>query len=240
VLLAALLGCTAPAKYWVAPGHEGAPGVRRVLLCPVNVAVSLPAELSTGAEPVDRALVAYLEERGLEVERLDLTEARAHWQEAAVHARREGADGAAAIFVETIGQQRDFDALLMPSLILRSVRVDDSSGTWDGVRRQVTTVNAPSRGLGGSTDTLSKGIAFGGLSADVLASSLHVMAFAPDGQRVFEGQGGFEFIQDADLSAAGKRSGPLGTRYGLFRDAEVVREGVQIALGPYLPPSGER
>lgn len=239
-MLAALLSCTAPARYYVAPGQEGAPGVHRVLLCPLNVAVSLPTEISSGAEPVDRALVAYLEEQGLEVDRLDLMEARSLWREAAQQARREGAEDATAIFVHGLGQRGDFDALLMPALILRSVRVYDSSGSWDGVRRQVTTVNAPSRGLGGSTDTFSKGIAFGGLSADVLASSLHVMAFTPDGQHVFEGQGGFEFIQEADLSGAKQRSGELRTRYGLFRNAEVLREGVEIALGRYLPPRGDR
>lgn len=71
---------------------------------------------------------------------------------------------------------------MMPSLILRSVRVTDSSGTWDGVRRRMTQVNAPSMGMAGSTDTFTKGVAAGGISGDVMAASLHLLVFSPDGR----------------------------------------------------------
>src|SRR4030095_8425807 len=68
----ALLACTTPAKYFVAPGQEGAPGLRRVLLSPMNLLWALPAEISDGVQPVERALIANLEARGLEVTRLEL------------------------------------------------------------------------------------------------------------------------------------------------------------------------
>jgi hypothetical protein len=240
LLLAALLGCTTPPSYYVAEGHEGAPGVQRVLLCPLNVAVSLPAEIASGTESVYRELTAYLGEQGLQVEHLSLIEARRRWGEAVAEARRTGSKDAAAIFARDLGEWIEFDAMLMPSLILHSVRVTDSSGTWDGVRRRVKMVNLPSRGIGGSADTFTKGVAFGGISASVLASSLHVTVLSPDGRLVFEGQGGFDFAQEADLGRAYRWKWELRRKSGLLRDPAVLREGVEIALGPYLPPRDDR
>jgi hypothetical protein len=210
------------------------------LLCPLNVAVSLPAEIASGAEPVYRELAAYLGEQGLQVEHLNLTEARRRWGEAAAEARRTGSKDAAAIFARGLGEWLEFDAMLMPSLILQSVQVYDNSGTWDGVRRRVAMVNLPSRGRGVEADTLTKGIAFGGISASVLATSLHVTAFLRDGRLVFEGQGGFDFAQEADLSGAHRRSWELRRKPGLLKNPEVLREGVEIALGRYLPPRDDR
>jgi hypothetical protein len=236
----ALLGCTASAPYYVAAGHEGAPGVQRLLLCPLNVAVSLPTEIASGAEPVYRELAAYLGEQGLQVEHLTLTEARRRWGEATAEARRTGSKDAAAIFARDLGEWLGFEVMLMPSLILHSVRVADNSGTWDGVRRRVRMVNLPSRGTGRSDDTFTKGVAFGGISGSVMATSLHVTAFSPDGQLVFEGQGGFDFTQEADLGGAHRWSWELRRKSGLLKNPEVLREGVEIALGPYLPPRDDR
>lgn len=237
----AFLGCTAPAPYYIAPGHEGAPGVRRVLLCPLNLALSLPAEVSDGAEPVDRELVGYLEARGLEVERLGLAEGRWRWNQAAAEAKRQGsADAAAAIFVQEMAQRREFEALMLPSLILHSVRVVDSSGTWDGVRRRMAQVNAPSMGSARTTDTFAKGVNYGGISGDVMATSLHLVVFSPDGQRVFEGRGGLDFIQEIDLTDARSWRYELRMKRRLLRNPDVVREGVEITLAPYLPPGSER
>jgi hypothetical protein len=242
--VAALLGCTAPAPYFVAPGHEGAPGVRRVLLCAPNIALALPAEIASGAEPVHQELAAYLEGQGLEVEHLGLSEGRWRWERSGAEVDRQGstgsADAAAAIFVKDMAERREFDVLIMPSLILRSVQVTDSSGTWDGVRRRVNQVNAPSMGIAGSTDTFTKGLAYGGISGDLMAASLHLAVFSPDGQRVFEGSGGLDFIQEADLMDARSRGWDLRIKRHPLRNPEVVREGVEIALAPYLPPRSER
>ena len=240
LLFAAFPGCTTPAKYTIAPGHEGAPGVRRVLLCPLNVAVSLPSEISRGAKPVHSELGAYLRERGLEVEHLSLPEARRRWHEAVAEAAQARSSDAGSVFARDLGAWLGFDAILMPSLVLHSVRVTDSSGTWDGVRRRVHMTNLPSRGMGIEADTFTKGVAFGGTTGSVMATSLHVRVYSADGRRVFEGQGGLDFAQEADLSSAHRRSWELIMKSGLLRDPEILREGVEIALGPYLPARDDR
>ena len=237
---AALLACTSPAKYFVAPGQEGAPGLHRILLSPMNLVRALPAEISDGLQPVDRALVAHLERRGLEVSRLDLREGRELWGQAVHEAQQQGSQDAAPLFVERLAEHGDFEVVMLPSLITRTVYVDDNSGTWDGVRRSMVMVNLPSRGIGGSTDTFSKGVFSGGVSGAMLATSLHLVVFSRQGERVFEGIGGFDFVHEIDLSAAGKRQWNLRRRARMPGSPEVVREGVAIALGPYLPSAPDR
>jgi hypothetical protein len=83
-------------------------------------------------------------------------------------------------------------------------------------------------------------VAFGGITGEVLASSLHLSVYSRNGRRVFEGQGGFEFVQEADLGGAAKWNWELRRKSGLLKDPEILQEGVRIALGPYLPPRDDR
>jgi hypothetical protein len=122
----------------------------------------------------------------------------------------------------------------MPSLLMFNVRVVDSSGTWDGVRRTLAMVNRPSLGPPGSADTLSKGMVYGGVTGDALATSLHVLVFSRDGERIFEGRGGFDFVQEIDLGHAQDWRWEFHTTLKRLRDPEVLSEGVEIALSPYL------
>ena len=80
----------------------------------------------------------------------------------------------------------------------------------------------------------------GGIDGDVMATSLHVVVLSPEGQTVFEGRGGFDFIQEMDMSAARNFRWELRMRKGAVDDSEVLREGIRIALGPYLPPRSGR
>ena len=77
LLAAAALGCPhAPPTFRIAPGHEGAPGVERVLLVPTNLVIALRPELEAGVEPVQAEIAGYLERQGRAVERLSLVDAR--------------------------------------------------------------------------------------------------------------------------------------------------------------------
>jgi hypothetical protein len=210
-----------------------------VLLCPLNVALALPSEISSDSTFVEREVESYLGARGLEIEKLGLVDARRRWQQAAAEAKQAGSKDAGEIFAKDLRGSREFDAVVMPSLILRKVNVTDSSGTWDGVRRTVTILNPPHRGQGVEADTLSKGIVFGGISGSVMAASLHVMAFLADGQRVFEGIGGLDFVQEADLGRGYPNRWEMRMNPSLLRKPDVMSEGVELAFGPFLPPSDE-
>jgi hypothetical protein len=210
--------------------------VQRIALLPLNAIVSLPKEIRSGAKPVYDELAAYLEAQGPRVEHLSLAEARRRWREASASARETGSNDAESILARDLGESLEFDALLMPSLIVHLVEVADNSGTWNGVRRRVVMVNLPSRDSSVSGDTFTKGVAAGGISGSVMACSLHIRAFSRDGQLVFEGWGGFDFTQLADMSGAYRFRFELRRKPRLLRDPEILREGVGIALGPYLSP----
>jgi hypothetical protein len=206
----------------------------------MNLVRALPAEVSDGVQPVEKALLAHLKGRELEVSRLDLAKGRELWGQAVLEAQQQGSQDAARIFVHRLAEGHDFEVVMVPSLITRKVMVTDNSGTWDGVRRRMNITNAPSRGIGGETDTFSKGVFAGGVSGDMMGTSLHLVVFSREGERVFEGIGGFDFVHEIDLSRAAQRHWDLRRRAKLPGSPEVVREGVAIAFGPYLPLPSQR
>ena len=240
-VVAAAVACASGPANRISEGQEGAPGVRRVLLCPPNLVLGLRAEIASGSKPVDAEVTAYLESHGREVGRIGLIEGRLHWKQAVAEAKAAGEIGrAAGIFVDRLAQDHDFDAVVMPSLILFQTRMDASNASWDGVSRRMKMPNAPRKGAGRENDLLTEGIAYGGLSGPAWVTSLHVLVFARDGSRVFEGRGGIEFVHEIELANAGK-----SFRYGLqpnssiFMDRDLLQEGVVRAFTPYLIPLDE-
>ena len=240
-LASAVVACASGPANRISEGQEGAPGVRRVLLCPPNLVLALRSEIQSGSEPVDREVVAYLETQGREVGRIGFIEGRDHWKQAVAEAKAAGAlSSAAGIFVSRLAQDHDFDALVMPSLILFQTRMDASNASWDGVSRRMNMLNAPTKGIDRDDSTLTKGIAYGGVSGPTWVTSLHVLVYTRDGQLVFEGRGGIDFLHELDLIDGGK-----GVRYqshpnsSLFHDRSLLHEGVARAFTPYLVPPDE-
>jgi hypothetical protein len=115
--------------------------------------------------------------------------------------------------------------------------MDAGNASWDGVIRRMRIVNAPSLPAGRNSSTLSKGIAFGGVSGPAWATSLHVLVFARDGRRVFEGRGGIDLLYETELIDEGKSFRyELRPNRALFLSRMIVREGVGLAFTPYLVP----
>lgn len=246
LLAAAALGCPhAPPTFRIAPGHEGAPGVERVLLVPTNLVIALRPELEAGVEPVQAEIAGYLERQGRAVERLSLVDARRLWEasvaELAQGETRLDFPKAAERFTRKLGDRRDFQALVIPSLLLQKVVVRHRGAEWDGVERRVRVVNVPRRSAGRSSDLLVDGLAAGSLNAALAVSSLHLMIFTREGRRVFEGRGGLEFLEEIDLEKATETFHfEIKPRRDLFQDRALVREAVEVAFAPYLPPPRAR
>ena len=229
----------------IAPGHEGAPGVQRFLLVPANLLLALRPELEGGVEPVQAEIAGYLEQQGREVERISLPDARRLWEQSVAELAGSGAaldfPKAAEGFTRKLGEGRDFQALVIPSLLLQKVVVRHRGAEWDGVERRVRVVNTPRRAAGRNSDVLVDGLAAGSLNASVAVSSLHLMVLTREGRRIFEGRGGLEFLQEVDLAQATKTfSFEIKPRGDLFQDREILREAVEVAFTPYLPPLRER
>jgi hypothetical protein len=226
----------------ISEGQEGAPGVHRVLVAPPNLVLALRPEIQSGSAPVDREVVAYFERQGREVVRLGLIEGRNHWKQATAEAKAAGSPtGAAGIFAGRLAQDHEFDAVVMPSLILHQTQVEWGEASWDGVRRRMKVVNAPAKGTGRDDSTFVKGVTYGGYTGPAWVTSLHVLVYTRDGLLVFEGRGGIDFVVEADLAnAKGMNTRwELRTNSSLFRDREILYESVVKTFTPYLIPPDE-
>ena len=219
----------------LASGQEGAPGVKRFLVCAPNTVIALPAELSGVTTALREQIDAYLHFHERDTQWLDLVESRQIWNEAVAAAKQNGPIEKAPVFFATkLDERYDFDAIVMPSIVLHKARATDGGAVWDGVSRQMELVNRPMRPVGRAQDVFAEGIRFGGVSGDVLVTSIHVLVFSRTGERIFEGRGGFSFVHDADMSDAKKHHYQLRLR-DLAKQVEEMREGLAIAFDPYLP-----
>jgi hypothetical protein len=241
-LLLLALGCAAQPRNVLVTGNEGAPGVATFLLCSPNLVIALPAELQGGIAPVQREIETYLRAGGRSVVGLNLYDGRLVWKRAVEQARREGDAGSApAIFTRELAEHFEFQAVVMPSIIMHQTTISWSAGSWNGVSRRMRTVSSLERSVGSrGQDTLADGAAIGGAmgKADVL--SLHVLVFSREGERIFEGFGGLDFIHGINLSRARSDSEVLLVlRSDLFDDPGILREGIGIAFAPYLTPPVE-
>ena len=224
----------------IAEGHAGAPGVKRLLVCAPNTVVALPAELQSVTVAVREQVDAYLGFHDRDAQWIGLLDSRQHWGEAVAAAKKSGAvQKAPVLLAAVLDELYDFDAIVMPSVLVHKVRASEGGAVWDGVSRQMELLNKPARLRGqpaGSDgqDTFADGVRFGGVSGDVLVTSIHVLVFSRAGERIFEGRGGFAFLHDADMKNSRNWSWQYRTR-DLAADVDAMREGIAIAFDPYLP-----
>lgn len=222
-LLVALgfLGCigTAPAR----PPET-------VLLAPPNFNRSLPRIFEAGPAVLRDEMRAVLETRGVHVIAPDPIEILEVWESATSDVGTlldaEGAfdpellDTAARALLEAYRSRgQRFDALLLAYLEMRTVTINGSSVSWDGVKRRVR------------VDRSKAGKALWKWPNHEQAAclSLRVLAYAAEG-RLFEQHGGLEVVHEY-------RSRDLAeiVRSDLFLDRAALREGVEIALAPLFP-----
>ena len=236
-----LFGCASGPANTLAPGNEGAPGVQRILVCAPNTVLGLPAELQDATAGLHDEIEAYLHLHDKEVEWLGLYDSKRLWNQAMSRAKQEGAiQNTPGVFAAELAKSHQFDAIVMPSILIHKVRANMGNASWDGVSRRMRIVNAPKQPVGRAQDTLAQGIARGGVSGEVMATSIHLMVFTPRGERVFEGRGGLELLHEADMAPVKRNyEYELRLRSDLLRDRAALREGLAIAFDPYLPPPAE-
>jgi len=241
-LAALLAACTGNApKPRIAPEHEGAPGVQGFLLGPANLAIALRPELEGGIEPVQQEIAAYIRTHGREVDRLPLADGRKLWEEAISEAKRTGAglrfETTAAIFVRRLAETRDFDALVLPSLLFDFTRMSHRKARWDGVERRMQVLNIPYQKAGRSDNLAMRMMPNIGMNGNAAVSSLHLVVLTREGRKVFEGRGGLDLVQEIEVKSVDKSYRiDLHTRGDLFQDREILREGIGVAFTPYLSP----
>ncbi len=236
-------GCASDPANTLAPGHEGAPGVKRFLVCAPNTVIALPAELQDATGALREQIDAYLHFHDREVQWLDLYDSKRLWTEAMTAAKAKGVlEKTPEFFAKQLDEQFDFDAIVMPSLLVHQARATNGYASWYGVERRmrVGVEKGSDRAFRRDDLALAQQLAHSGASGDFMVTSVHVLIYARDGERVFEGRGGIEFVQLLDLSAfVKKRIFAFRVRDDLPGPADALREGIAVAFDPYLAPPVE-
>jgi hypothetical protein len=213
-----------------------------LLFLPLNVSVVMPAELKARSSLVQEAIAAYLTEQPYKLKTIAFEAARGLWLASIRAVRsgdkgaRAGYDDAARAFVQELAKHAEFDHVIVPSLYLREAPVVRGVGEWDEVRRilKVTAEGAENR----------KRIAATPFDGVAPAASLHAAVFDGEGEKLQEKLGGLDLIArvfvprkpDAETGAPAVDFLP---RDDFFSDPEQLREGIALALAPFLTAPGK-
>ena len=224
----------------IAGGHRGAPATHKVVLLPLNLVEALPAELRKPSANVWKSIDEYLRTAGKETASLGRYESRDRWKMAEHKLKQSeegvpGTDSVARQFIRQLHEDREFDAVVMTSLVYREARIFQGSNTaaWDGVERDFQIVNAPT--MYGSIYLMTAA------AGKMDGVSLHVYVFDGDGAKIFESFGGVDLVHKMDLNVPNV---PGATPAKLVRrplsDAVAVRAGIERAFDPYITPPASR
>ena len=218
--------------------------LERVVVAPLNVPVRAPAELEDKGEPVWQELLSYFQEHDRQVAVLSPISAERLWLQATVDL--DVSDRGAALrtgysrFAQALAAHRDFDLLVVPSLVLRPAHLSGWHAYWDGVQRVVpnAAILMPS-GLFSASGAAP--IQLAGLRGKIAAVSLHVVVLRSDGTRAYQGLGGLDVLQEARRDAVADGKLRFAVRAEPFADPDAVREGVVRAFrGPLLTATRAR
>src|SRR5262245_31763559 len=240
LLRALALPLAAAALACASPGPEGAPapGPGRIVVAPLNLGITAPAELAGADGPVWDELLRYLRRLDRPLAVLDAPSAGRLWASARAELERAGGvvdpTRTASRFAERLAEEVDYAVLIMPSLVVRKARIGGQRASWDGVSRDL-----PQRGALPFTrvEEALAGIRIEGFRGSIAAASLYVAMVAPDGESLYEGLAGLDVIQEVAPVARPRqgREWSLEPRRDAFADAAGLREGIELAFERRLP-----
>ena len=99
---------------------------------------------------------------------------------------------------------------------------------WDGAIRRYDIINYSDRG--------KKAKLSASISPVIPGVSLYLAVFGPEGDSIFEKYGGLDLIHDVDLkNSEFTMSSGLALQEKLLVDTDNLRDGIAVALEPYIP-----
>jgi hypothetical protein len=234
------------------PGDASA---RRIVVAPMNLAVPLSPDLEDAVEPVSNELVRYLQAQGFRVAVIWVPDASMLWREAAAALQQDqekapAFEEVAGVFSRLLAREAEFDLLVFPTLVFREAEVQGRFARWDGVRRRIRFRGGAvvPRGRAPSlpdpvvaTDRSTSEPVSPEWRGSITGLSVHALLFSPQGHALFQGLGGLDLVHDAVRSsgASGVESS-LRLQARILEDTEHLREGIALALQPYLDGNPSR
>jgi hypothetical protein len=211
--------------YFLAPGMEGSAQARHWLVLPMSALDALPDFLVAPAGRLQEELRAHLEGAGRSVKPLaqsKLLESTRKMPNFITTEEDPVPDEMLAALTRVLAKSNEFDVAAYPELVVEPVHVPQGrTGVWHGVRRNTRVI----RGEDAPEGIFS-------MSGKQPGASLRMRVFARDGTKHFESYGGLDFLQEARVS--GYRF-YMEIRPDVLSDRAILREGVQLALTPYVP-----
>jgi hypothetical protein len=227
------LSCATSPPAPLSPLQLAGANAKTIVVAPINVALALPEELTSSTEIVLTALVENVRKHGKTVHLVDFRSGRLLWLDSAREVDRSDIsrsfDNAAQIFAKKIGENVDFDALIIPSLYLQNAKVHaDGTARWDGATQRIEFVGQ------------SKWKVDLPPLAIVPAASILLSVFDRDGNPLHSKRTGLELIQHLEIQSK-RRKGHDERSWALVDDAPAIEDSIRVsaaiahALSPFLP-----
>lgn len=235
----ALAACASGPPPGPTPAQIAGMQAETIAISPMNIVSSLPTELEGSTQIVVNALVEVLEAHGKKAVLIGYRAGRDLWRDSKKEVRESGLppnfDNAARIYARKIGEQFEFDALIVPSIFIQNARKRRSSIVrWDDAEQSLE-IRGDSRGV-----TLA--------DVTVKAASLFVQILDREGNSIHTKRVGLELIQHLTYGAErGSGYSDREDRASKFinswemtndvppiQDEERVRAGVAATLSPFL------
>ncbi len=226
-----LPGCMSGAAF-IAEHAPPAASIHTVLIVPMNAGGDPAPPYVSGAQELERDVVAYVEATGREAERVSSFEVEQRLHAIATPSG-EGDDAARAERIRSelarrLAADHPADVIAMPALRVRQGNYTGRMLLWDGASRAV-----PIETDGNATMEVHS------IAGKGLGTSLRMTILTPDGTRVFERYVGLEPIEQYRMSGVGTVGGVSiqgSHRNDLFRDRELLEEAVTRSFEPLLEP----
>jgi hypothetical protein len=229
ILAALCCACAGPPDAAPAgPPERAASPPQRLLIAPLNPRGGLPYELDRGLDILGEEIGHHLARRGHAATAIAPELFEAVWM---ASARTVGGllpsdpsyrERYEATVAQTCARLRRragaFDGLVLPNVVLRTVRFRGDSVKFDGVARRLRFVNVP------------RGYIVSHRSGETTVLSLRIEIYSAQGVRVFANRGGLDVLMVVDLESETSelRADPM-------TDRAELREGIRVAFAPYVP-----
>lgn len=232
--LVSTLGCAKhpPSETTVLAGNWA----QTLLILPLNVPAVMPPELEAAGPVVWEELEIYLRAQGKELKTLAFPTARQLWLGSIRRARageggaKAGFDDAARVLVLELARHAEFEAVIVPSLFVRSAPISGESARWDGVERAVEFEFQGPRAGAAADPPVVEGVA--------PAGSLHAVVLDAQGNKVQEELRGLDLLVRVRVSgpdASGQQSFEYAPPPDPLPERAHVRDAIAQVLEPFLP-----